>query len=65
MEKTEHFTKRLMDILNEHIPQPQRSTFMVGLSTIMEGIEDRRGHPDRIAIFNAVHKKLHAEAKQG
>lgn len=61
MEKIEHYTMKLMEMLNEHIPQPQRSTFMVGLSSILEGIEDR----DRIKVFNAVHKKLHTEAKRG
>ena len=64
MEKIEHFTARLIQALDEHIPQGQRGTFMVTLSTIMEGIEDRQGHPDRIKVFNAVHKQLSMEAKQ-
>jgi hypothetical protein len=53
---------RLMEMLDEHVPATQKEAFMVRLSAMMESLGDT--HPARIAVFNEVHRRLHAENQQ-
>ena len=53
---------RLMEMLDEHVPAPQKQAFMVKLSAMMESLGDT--HTDRIAVFNEVHRRLHADNQQ-
>jgi hypothetical protein len=48
---------QLMETLNDHVPAPQHTSFMVKLSSMMESLGDQ--HPGRIEVFNEVHKRLH------
>lgn len=60
--ETDFFAQQLMGLLEEHVPSTQKEAFMAKLSAMMESLGDR--HPVRIAVFNEVHKRLHAENQQ-
>lgn len=60
--ETDFFAQQLMSLLEEHVPSTQKEAFMAKLSATMESLGDR--HPGRIAVFNEVHKRLHAENQQ-
>lgn len=60
--QTDFFAQRLMELLEEHIPATQKEAFMAKLSATMESLGDT--NPARIAVFNEVHKRLHAENQQ-
>jgi hypothetical protein len=60
--ETEFFAKQLMTLLEEHVPSTQKEAFMARLSATMESLGDR--HARRIAVFNEVHRQLHAENRQ-
>ncbi len=59
---TDFFARQLMKLLEEHIPAMQKEAFMAKLSATMESLGD--SHPARIAVFNEVHRRLHAENQQ-
>lgn len=60
--ETDFFADRLMELLRDHVPEPQQAAFMAKLSSIMESIEDT--HPVRVRLFNEVHGRLHAKNQQ-